>query len=57
MVLFITGKMETFFTSSKRKKKFPFSIKKKEDQIQTVVETGEIMAFVVSVPSTEPGTQ
>lgn len=49
--------METSFTSSKKNEKFPFSIKKKEDQIQTVVETGEIMAFVASVPSTEPGTQ
>ena len=56
-MLFITGNMETSFTSSKRKEKFPFSIKKKEDQVQMVVETGEIMAFAAPEPSTEPGTQ
>lgn len=57
MVLFITGKWRLLLHLPKRMRNFLFLLKKKEDQIQTVVETGEIMAFVASVPSTEPGTQ
>lgn len=40
----------------KGRRNFLFLLKKK-DQVQTVVETGEITAFVTSVPSTERGTQ